>query len=443
MFNFESFLVERNTQVELLQKDFEKLGYEKFDYPTSTTLAVYVPKADRKIELEKSIKNLQSKGAQFDTKLKSSIGGISFKDDSNYNMLKVLFKPDQSKDLTTDEHESLSAFFIALKLKNSNTNYSEEELVGLPVESAFDPVKLFRKASPGWIHSSKNHAERLYRTLKGKQFIVCQRSKSPFVDAISKRAANLLNDANQNMRLDKWNPADIWLVHPGLIKENFKNINSIFELNLYIKNKFDSRELVGVSLKQAAGKQATAKIFNYGRFGLKEINYDGIQLAKRKLSGSIQADILYNGKERLVIRSFTNRGLPSGEIQGKFAQGGKVGFNQMHYYLKQCYNQHSFTPKTLMLQYFEANPEKFLGDLYTKAILLDPSVKTRESKEDFVKEIMSKRQPDHYVISKAMSMEIAETFTKIPKDTAACAIRRFISYAASSTDHSSVFIKVL
>ena len=39
MFNFESFLVERNTQVELLQKDFEKLGYEKFDYPTSTTLA--------------------------------------------------------------------------------------------------------------------------------------------------------------------------------------------------------------------------------------------------------------------------------------------------------------------------------------------------------------------------------------------------------------------
>ena len=50
---------------------------------------------------------------------------------------------------------------------------------------------------------------------------------------------------------------------------------------------------------------------------------------------------------------------------------------------------------------------------------------------------MSKRQPDHYVISKAMSMEIAETFTKIPKDTAACAIRRFISYAASSTATSS------
>ena len=114
----------------------------------------------------------------------------------------------------------------------------------------------------------------------------------------------------------------------------------------------------------------------------------------------------------------------------------------MHYYLKQCYPQHTFTPKQNVIKNFESNPEKFLEDLYTKAILLDPSIKTRESKEDFVKEIMSKRQPDHYVISKSMSMEIAETFTKIPKDTAACAIRRFISYAASSTEHSSVFIKV-
>lgn len=71
---------------------------------------------------------------------------------------------------------------------------------------------------------------------------------------------------------DNWNPADLWAVKiteiNNLQKEvdrlytkmrNDKNI-SIEQLNKYVENKFKSKEIIGVSLKQVTGKKANVDI---------------------------------------------------------------------------------------------------------------------------------------------------------------------------------------
>lgn len=450
MLNFSTFkteLIERNTNLELLQNELEKLGFDKFKRDTARRIFVYVPKSDRVVFLKDTVEKLKSKGAihSFEKELTSTEGGIAFEADSIYSGLFIVFKPDLSKGLITDEHETLSAFFIALKLKNSDTSYSEDEFDNLPVESKYKISQLYKKAGPGWIHSSKNHAERMYRLLQGKQFIITQRTNSKFITNLYNRANILLKEAGQPLKADKWNPSDVWAVNPGFIGKDFKEFQSIFELNAFLQEKYKEKLIVGISLKKAAGDKATSEIFNLGRFGLGEIVFKSIGVAapRGKLSDSMNAHVYYNQKESLTIRAFTNKGFPYGEINGKFAQGGKVGFKEMHYYLKQCYPKHKFTPKQKVESEIKKNVEKLLGDLYRKCIVLDSTLASKESEQDFIKNVLKRgRKADHYIISKFMSVEIVEAFHYMNKDSAACAIRRFVSFAASSTDVSSIFVKV-
>ena len=147
-------------------------------------------------------------GAEHDTstaglKAGGSMGIIKF-NAGKFQSNQVAVKPDKSADLSTDEHESLSAYCCALKWKDPNTNYSVEDFTGLSAQSSYNAKALVKKASQGWMSSSILHAERLYRTFKRNKYVFCQRSDSKFVDNISKAANRLLKVAGKKMVIDKW-----------------------------------------------------------------------------------------------------------------------------------------------------------------------------------------------------------------------------------------------
>ena len=56
----------------------------------------------------------------------ADLDSIDFKN-SSFQGYKVLFKPSQEKNLTTAEHETMSAYFTVEKFNNPNTKYTFQD----------------------------------------------------------------------------------------------------------------------------------------------------------------------------------------------------------------------------------------------------------------------------------------------------------------------------
>lgn len=427
-----------------LKKELGKLGFVKFEDNTKFRVFVYVPKSDRVQELERIVKELGKFGAQRDTssaglKAGGSLGVVSFTK-SSFEGLQIAVKPDSSKDLTTDEQESLAAYYIAAKMKNPNTDYSLDDFGTLPVESKFTPTELFMKASKGWVKSSTLIGDRIYKTYGRFNFVICQRSRSSFVKNISDAANNLLKKAGKNIGLDKWNPADIWMVNPRMLSTDFSQFESIHDLNSFLYDKFKEKMIIGVSLKQVS-RVAKAEVYNF-KSGHKPVVFNNLNLGKTGFTASIDAFVNYNNGSSVVFRSFKPTADISGEIQGRYAQGGKVGFGALREIMAECVTGATITKNTDILREFNKGQNAYVEKLYERAKKIDNRVKSIK-KEAFKKAIFDKKAKlEPYIVSKTQALEVVETLTRAKKSDVECAVGKMISYASSSTDVSSVFVKV-
>jgi len=435
--------------LEPLKEELEKLGYNKFKEDTRFRLLVYVPKSDRALEIQEASEKLakfnafRNRGAS-GLNAGGSLGTIEFTS-SSFEGLQIAFKPDASKSLTTDEQESLAAFFSAMKFKDPKTNYAVEEFVGLPVESSFKPEELIMKASKAWIVSSKLVAETLHSRLgrSGKRYTFCQRSKSPFVTNISNKADELLKKAGHQIGLDKWNPSDMWMVNPNLLTTDFRKFESIFQLNQWIKDKYESKDLIGVSLKQVS-RNIKEEEFNYPNPGQVNVEFRGLSLGKTSYFDSIDGFILYNGTASVVLRSFKPTADISGEITGKMAAGGKVGHGPLNNILKECIGPNfALTKNTEILRQYKADSVKIVKDMYKMAKPVDQRL-ANVKEADFLEKILSKdvTKIESYIVSK---YQVTEALSGLKKATAAdveCAVEKMISYASSQLEVSSVFLKL-
>ena len=433
-----SLILENN---EDLKNELQKLGYTKFADASSTRVFVYVPPSDRKSTLEKIAS--QMPGAEHDTstaglKAGGSMGIIKF-NAGKFQSNQVAVKPDKSADLSTDEHESLSAYCCALKWKDPNTNYSIEDFKSLSAQSSYDPKALVKKASQGWMSSSILHAERLYRTFKRNKYVFCQRSDSKFVDNISKAANRLLKVAGKKMVIDKWNPADMWMVQQSFLTTDFTHFDSIEMLNQWLYKQFVDKTVIGVSLKQGV-KKVKAEVYNF-KTGHKPITYSGSHLGKRGFTKSIDGFIQYNTGE-VVLRSFTTMGNISGEIKGRYAAGGKVGFGEIQNIIAACVPGQKLMLNKDIIAAYKKDQDKFLDQMYLDARKIDNRLQ-RVSRDVFKKEILAKgAKTEPYIVSKKQVLDVISAIQKAKKDKIECAIQKMISYASSSTEVSSVFVKV-
>ena len=125
-----------------------------------------------------------------------------------------------------------------------------------------------------------------------------------------------------NFHSDKWNPSDIWFVKDHVVNQVFSS--SIDELNIQIKDMFDKKELIGVSLKKL-GKEPKLEIKNYDINKKKTYTYEGYQTTIK----SKDIKLLYNGG-KICFRTFNFGTNWAGEILGKTASHGKIGSGAMN-----------------------------------------------------------------------------------------------------------------
>ncbi len=423
----------------------KRIGYPKFKTPTKQKVLVYVPKSDRMsamADLEKKLGGYIDKSPEVMRAI-SSMGGIRF-DKGPYQGMLVGIKPDASKGLTTDEQETFAGLFIATKLGKPDTDFSEEDLTKYGDSTTFSKHKaseLLMKASPGWVNSSTVIAEKLYPMLKGKKYQVHQRSGSKFEKAISTRAKQLIKESGHVMGLDKWNPADIWLVQPGFQNTNFNQFRSILDLNEWIAENFRKKTVMGISLKQV-GKSAKTEVFNDGN--KTEVFYMRFDTGKTGFEKAINATVHFKGESdgSFVLRSFGRPESISAEINGALAQGGKVGAGPLFNIMKRFDRSFKTMTHQQISALYKNDPGKVHQMLYDRMKKLEPQQARRFNATTLGKAITSKPNALIYVISKMQSSDVVMSIEKMPKKKKDELLAAVISYAASSTEISSMFLKV-
>jgi len=427
--------------IEKMQEAVSKLGYTKFKQQTRNTLLVYVPKSERDITLDELAEKMNGvRDKRPETMRKISSAGAVFFPDGPYKDMFLGVKPDASASLTTDEQETLAGIFIATKQAKPDTNFSYTDLESVGdtnTNSRFKISQLYEKAGKGWINSSIVIAETISPFLEGK-YKVQQRSGSPFVTNISNAAQKLIRESGHTMGLDKWNPADIWLVKTNLLTTNFGQFKNIMELNQFLLEKFNNKEIIGVSLKQV-GKTAKVQVFNDGP--QEQVEFEGFDVGK---TGFVKAlnGTLYWGGGSMIIRNFGRPENVSGEINGKFAQGGKVGHGPLLNIMKQVVPGFSTTPHQQISSMYNSTPDKLYRHLYSQMKSLDTRVSPSYTVEEFKADVEAKDNTLNYLISKYQVSDIMQAVKKMNKTQKNKMIRAFIGYASSSTEISSIFYKV-
>lgn len=444
MKSFRTFLLERAGKADVLAQRLRRLGFDKQKPSTRTTILVYVPASERATAMQTLNKGLP--GSRVDTspttmRKISSLGAIVF-DRGPYRGMMVGVKPDKSGGLSTDEQETLAGIFIITKHKKPRTKFSFNDLQtsgDANTMSKFKINDLYEKAGKGWLTSATTIANTFSRYLtKGANYTVHQRSNSKFENNISAAAKALITKAGHKMGLDKWNPADIWIVKKGYENTDFSQFETIIELNSWVLEQFNAKNVLGVSLKQV-GARAKVEVYNSGVKEKKE--FIKVIQGKTGFVNALNIDIEFDSGS-MVVRNFGRPESVSGEINGKFAQGGKVGSGPLFNIIKRF--DSSFDTKTHqeISAMYESNPKQVYDHLYNQMKKLDKDTASKYNREEYEKAIEAKKNTMNYIISRWQCSDISHSLNGMKKEQRNDFINAALGYASSSTEISSIFYKV-
>lgn len=221
----------------------------------------------------------------------------------------------------------------------------------------------FIQENNSWMQSTINVVDVLFskKILKRRNYI-CHRGSS-FMSSIYNRFKELKKDAAKivgRIDNDKWNPGDIWLSTLNKIPQ-FENLA---DYNKWISEKFESGELIAISLKKASRPNPPIKIYNkFDEEIPTDIDFKSIKFPKDPFSSTGMTVDTTHGK--IVFRTFTinQNGDVRGEIAGEEAAGGKVSTTLINYYLNKFIGQ-TMIKKADILKMSQKKKISMLKSLY-------------------------------------------------------------------------------
>lgn len=228
--------------------------------------------------------------------------------------------------------------------------------------------------------------------------------------------------------LNKWSPADIYMLSDRGIQETFKSANSIVELNKMLLQHLLTGDIVGVSLKKV-NRNAIYQLKNItdARYTYKYVDFT---LGKRNYFLSKDGYIIYNGGN-IQFRTFGSTW--QGEIKGEFANQGKVSGG----FMVSAVPKYLEMPFIRQSQVAENKNVDYIKKLYSwyKELVPAPILE-----DEFIKEIET-RDIDFW-ISKFLTTQLIYALNKSTEDRRDKFIGALISYAASESELSAPYVKI-
>jgi len=335
---------------------------------------------------------------------------------------------------TTRMQELGSAWIIRRAIKD-NINYKDWKSIRKDPKYN-ELVKIYPAVDEDaeWLQGYFAQQAKMLEEFSGVSFDEFNR-EGGFMDYISK----LVSSKYGITQKDTWNPADIWLVknETQVIKDietatsGTSATQSILELNAILRKMFQSRRLVGISLKKISGKVAKYEEFNVDKATLPEdLTFD---ITSMKVDLSFNGDQFGTQDARVVVvgygveYNFQIKGNDSSKISNlkfeptqKGASAARVGKapvdmvgklmseNRMSFV-----NNHNNYPKNAkQFQAQKNNYKKIFAKLRSSGV--DTGI-TAES--IFIKNItagLNSKKP-HVATAKLMEMDFLYSLVSLPK----------------------------
>jgi len=332
----------------------------------------------------------------------------------------------------TSKAESAQCIANAIRY-SSGEEITEEDITDQSIQSSksnvevtdFDAAAELLKTDKNWLISSISIANALANSFPGS-FI--HHRGSAWVQTLNNAVKPLLKDEGIK-DINKWNPADIWMVNPSEMDIQWPD--TLAKINTLLLNKFNDGLIIGVSLKKT-GKEATLKVYNDSTSPKPEYEYDGIDIRP----SHAKSYILLKDGSKIEFRNFSGLTGFQGELVLKKAAGGKVGYS----IIKKAFADNGIIlsdPNEIKNQVEKNNPNFKIK--FKKLWNNFPELASEDFNSYYDDYKKTLNQNESYRISKFLALEIANAMLNSKNQNKI--ISDIIGYASSQTNVSSVFVK--
>jgi len=284
----------------------------------------------------------------------------------------------------------------------------------------------------------------------------------PWVEHLAKvwSAANKAKQPKPFDNINKWSPADIWIVKPGI---EAPTVNSLEELNKWLLEQYHAGTVYGVSLKKTSANP-TVHVYNMDpvkeqiKAVVKELivsRQNGLQnlFSSKGSRMTYQAEMAHiplsayyrlfeDGREEVQYRQFNSGGNIAGEIAGKHAAHGKLGFGGMNKILRELTGS-NITPQVEIIAAIKKDKRAVIQQIVTMAEeTVGSYLNPKDKKQLFT---IANNSNDDTLISKFQAVQLLNILVKArssDKEAADKFITQILQSAGSRTPLSGVFVKV-
>lgn len=193
--------------------------------------------------------------------------------------------------------------------------------------------KMVGELPDDWIKSCIAGANKLYEMYRSGDYTFHRGSS--MVNQIEGHFKRIKKLEGFRMDLNKWSPADIYLVRKDFDIACISNEKTILGLNACMERELKSGKLIGVSLKKITGGSAQLKAMNQ-KGSAPVIKYDGYDLSPDSMDGYLKVKVGASAA-KIQFRSFggeTSLTGWQGEVKGASANQGKISYGPINLILK-------------------------------------------------------------------------------------------------------------
>jgi len=414
--------------------------------PKSVRIRVSSP---QRAELQQRITSqLDAFGVKYTTDIVKSessfpVTNIRFKDNSNLRIVyKKLGGGSGAGAALTKLAESSQALYAALVfnvLKRPMTNKDvklENFQKALPTaitDENFD--SMVNKLPDDWVNSSIAGANALWRKYGNKAKFTFHRG-SPQVSQIEGTFTAINKQEKAFGNLNKWSPADIYMISNGFNIATITNEKSLKGLNLAMWEDLQANKLIGVSLKKISGSGSISNMNFPTDKKQTTAQFRGTTTNMDAMDGYIKWGAGNN--EKIQFRSFggeTSLTGWQGEIKGASANQGKVSLGPINFVLKTHGLQQLPESKESARLAAENSPQhaaNIANSMIQYGIASDAAATTE----------MIQQKSNKYRYSKYLVMLLLNTMESASKQIADEFVQDLYLYASSQASYSAPYIKL-
>jgi len=339
----------------------------------------------------------------------------------------------------TAVQESAQCLVNAIRY-NKGSDITENDLIDKNYQKAYKRVETtssleemisFLEENPDWVISTTSTANALAKDYPGN--FKFYRGKGVATD-IDRAAKSCLKYVIGTVNVNKWNPADIWMASDDLDISEIPTNTEIDKLNKWMRDKYRSKQLIGVSLKKCSG--CKSQVYNL-KSSQRTEKFESVDPKDKNFFATKDIYINFTGG-KIQFRNFSDISSWQGEIKSKEAAAGKIGGNMVSGILYQTGG--SFLPdQANVLGICEDAFKSDIKQLYDKYKGIS-FIKGKMSEDEFFKAFM--KAPLGNRTSNWMNISLLKTLSKMSEEQRNDFVQRIIGYSKSESNISSVFVKV-